>query len=230
MEGILELFEKYNSANVHRLDEFFAHKYHTWANKYPEAGFGGQFREWMNRIDMKAYYSMGNGSAMRTAPFGYIPEEIFHVLLAARHASCATHDHPEGIRGALAVTHAVITARNQVKSKGIITDNIEGNYFYDLHRKLADIRPGYKFEVLAHKSVPEAIIAFLESTDHLSAVENALSLGGDTDTQAMIAGCIADAFYGYDTIPQSVHNLVEKSLPLEMMHVLEKFEKKFILN
>lgn len=227
MDGILELIEK--GTGHLNLDAFFAEKYHTWANKYPEAGFGGQFREWMGRSDMKAYYSMGNGSAMRTAPFGYMPDEIFYALLAARHASCATHDHPEGIRGALAVTHAVITARNKVKSKDIITDNVEGHYYYDLHRKLADIRPTYKFEVLAHKSVPEAIIAFLESSDHITAVENAISLGGDTDTQAMIAGSIADAFYGYETIPQIVHDTVEKSLPKEMMHVLEKFEKRFVI-
>lgn len=209
-------------------DQLFSQKYRDWARKYPEAGYGKQFRKWFKGEQQAPYYSMGNGSAMRTAPLAYLPIKLFDLLLMVRAASGVTHNHPEGIRGALAVTHATYTALHKVKSKGIIKDNVEGHYFYDLSRTLDSIRENYKFEVLAQNSVPEAIIAFLESTSAQHAAENAISLGGDTDTQAMIAGSIADAFYGTENISADVKNLVQQSLTTEMLDIFNEFQEAFV--
>ncbi len=223
---------KYSSApvisKVSELRTFFAENYKLWAKNYPEAGYSKEFTTWYQHSLIKSYLGLDNGAAMRAAPFAYASFKYDTKIQLSRSAAESTHA-PEGVRAALAVTEAVYMATEDPSPKDDIVQMIRRVYFYDLQESLADIRPGHKFEKLAQDSIPAALTAFLESTDHLSAVENALSLGGDTDTQAMIAGSIADAFYGYDTIPQSVHDLVEKSLPLEMMQVLEKFEKKFIL-
>ena len=227
MEVMLLMAAK-GSYSIVGADTIFAEKYRDWARKYPAAGFGGQFRVWFKGSNQKPYYSMANGSAMRTGPLAYLPLELFDILQMARTASAVTHNHPEGIRGALAVTHAAYTALHQTKSKSIIKGNVEEHYYYDLSRTLADIRPKYKFEVLAQNSVPEAIISFWESTSAISAVENAISLGGDTDTQAMIAGSIADAFYGYESIPAHVKVLVHAALPNEMLDIFHAFNEKFV--
>lgn len=166
---------------------------------------------------------------MRIAPLGYLIDihgDIFFNKLPKQ--SCiVTHDNPEGIRGGLAVADAIACAHRGYK-KSEIKKWTQNHFYYDLERTLEEIRKDYKFHVAASSSVPEAIIAFLESHDGISAVENAISLGGDTDTQAMIAGCIADAFYGFETIPEKVHILVEKSLPEEMVLVLHEFENRYI--
>lgn len=210
------------------LHTFFAENYKLWAKKYPEAGYSKEFTAWYQGASIKSYLGVDNGAAMRTAPFGYASFNYDIVMHLSRSAAESTHS-PEGVRAALAVTEAIYMAHEEKSSKDNMIEMIRHGYYYDLRKSLADIRPGHKFESLAQNSVPAAITAFLESHDHLSAVDNALSLGGDTDTQAMIAGCIADAFYGRDTIPQIVLDTVEKALPKEMLVVLDKFERQFII-
>lgn len=210
------------------LHTLFAENYKLWAKKYPEAGYSKEFTAWYQGASIKSYLGVGNGAAMRTAPFGYASFNYDIVMHLSRSAAESTHS-PEGVRAALTVTEAIFIAHEDKGSKDDIIEMIRHRYFYNLQKSLADIRPGHKFESLAQNSVPAAITAFLESHDHLSAVDNALSLGGDTDTQAMIAGCIADAFYGRDTIPQIVLDTVEKALPKEMLVVLDKFEQQFII-
>lgn len=173
--------------------------------------------------------SIGNGAAMRTAAIGYAHESSSY-LITARKAAMVSHGHPEAIRGALAVTDAVAQALKPGATKESTKNYRERTYFYDLGQTLESIKPTYKFYSDAQNSVPQAIIAFLESTDQVTAVENAISLGGDTDTQAMIAGCIADAYYEYETIPLSYLQLVSGSLPQEMLEVLYRFEERYILN
>lgn len=208
---------------------YFREAFISWGNKYPDVGYVKFFRAFLENPDRAQLSSIGNGAAMRTAPIGYLANTASYLLIA-RLGAIISHNHPEAIRGALAVTDAVAQCRRPGATKQSVKEYLERYYFYDLSRTLDSIRPNYTFTAKAVDSVPEAIIAFLESENNINAVENALSLGGDTNTQAMIAGCIADAFYGYDAIPQLVHDHIEKCLPVEMMSILEKFEKRFILN
>jgi ADP-ribosylglycohydrolase len=168
--------------------------YREFGRKYPHRGYGGNFKSWIYAGNPKPYNSWGNGSAMRVSPVGWYCGTIDDVLTEARKSAEVTHNHPEGIKGAQAVAAAVYLARTG-KSKGEIKKFIADTFAYDLDRTIDEIRPGYDFDVSCQGSVPEAIIAFLESTDFANAVRLAVSLGGDSDTIACITGGIAEAFY-----------------------------------
>lgn len=163
--------------------------------QYPDAGYGGYFNEWLFTDDERPYNSYGNGSAMRVSACGYACNTLDDVEeLAARSAS-VTHNHPEGIKGAKAVAACIFLARMH-QSKEAIKAYIESAYRYDLSRELESIRPLYTFNETCMETVPEAIIAFLESDSFEDAIRNAVSLGGDSDTLAAITGSIAEAYYG----------------------------------
>jgi ADP-ribosylglycohydrolase len=162
---------------------------------YPRAGYGGRFGKWLFSDDLEPYNSWGNGSAMRVSPVGWHYESLEEVEREAKTCSAVTHDHPEGIKGAQATAAALFLARTG-RSKADIKAYVEDRYGYALGRTLEDIRPTYKFNESCQKTVPEAIIAFLESTDFEDAIRNAISLGGDSDTLAAITGSIAEAAYG----------------------------------
>lgn len=162
-------------------------------HRYPDAGYGGSFQKWLD--DPKPYGSHGNGSAMRVSPAAYVAEGPDEVMRLAKLTAEVSHNDPEGIKGAQAVAMAVYYARKGY-SKGDIQTYIENLFEYDLNRTVDDIRPGYEFDVSCPGSVPEAIIAFLDSSSYVDAVRKAVSLGGDADTQACIAGAIAGAYYG----------------------------------
>lgn len=170
------------------------------------------------------YNSWGNGSAMRVSPVGWAFDSIDEVLYEAKRSAEVTHDHPEGIKGALAVASAVLLAR-QNRSKEDIKQYIIEKFNYDLDRKLDEIRPQYQFDVSCQGSVPEAIIAFLESRDFEDAVRLAVSIGGDSDTIACIAGAIAEAFY--KEIPEYIVENSLRLLPTEIIVLIEKFSAKF---
>ena len=174
--------------------ERFAHHLRDVGRRYPDAGYGGTFRRWLNDESMGPYNSWGNGSAMRVSPVGWAFGNAQTVLEAAERSAVPTHNHPEGVKGAQAVALAVFYARNGA-SKQEIRDEIEGRFGYDLSRWVDEIRHAYQFDVSCQGSVPEAIISFLDSTDFEDAVRTAISLGGDADTQACIAGAIAEAYY-----------------------------------
>lgn len=168
----------------------------------PEAGYGGKFYDWLFRPDKlwedgirRPYNSWGNGSAMRVSPVGWMFDTLEETEQVAEISASITHNHPEGIKGAQATAAAVFMARNGA-SKEAIRSYISNRFGYDLNRTIEEIRPKYRFEVSCQKSVPEAVIAFLDSKDYESAVRLAVLLGGDADTQACIAGGIAEAFYG----------------------------------
>ena len=162
--------------------------------QYPRAGYGGMFYRWLISDVMPAYNSFGNGSAMRASPVAWVAESLEQAEVLAKWSAEVTHNHPEGIKGAQAVVAAVYLAR-MGKSKPDIKDYIEEHY-YKLDFTLDEIRPGYAFDVTCQGSVPQAIQCFLESTDFEDAIRNAVSLGGDGDTIAAMAGAIAEAFYG----------------------------------
>ncbi|MDE5877842.1 MAG: ADP-ribosylglycohydrolase family protein [Muribaculaceae bacterium] len=191
-----------------------------WCRKYPRAGYGGNFRRWIVSSDPKPYNSWGNGSAMRVSSIGAYAESIDELMQLAENSAAVTHNHPEGIKGAQATALAIYLALRGC-SKEEIKQAIENRFGYDLSRLYWDIQRGYSFEVSCQKSVPEAIIAFLEGTDYESVVRLAVAYGGDADTQAAIAGGIAAAYYG--EIPESILNECMSRLPQEMKRVINNF-------
>jgi ADP-ribosylglycohydrolase len=197
--------------------------YHDFGNKFINKGYGPSFRDWLQKPDMKPYNSWGNGSAMRVSPVGWAFNTLDEVLNQAKKSAEVTHNHPEGIKGAQAVASAIFLARTG-KSKDEIKTYIETTFNYDLSRTIDEIRPTYVFHVSCQKSVPEAIIAFLESTDFENAIRLAVSLGGDSDTIACIAGSIAEAFYG--AVPDDIEKIVLKILPLEIIELISRFTTK----
>jgi ADP-ribosylglycohydrolase len=162
---------------------------------FPDSGYGGHFRRWILGQIEGPYGSFGNGSAMRASPVGWAFESEDEVLREARASALPTHDHPEGVKGAQATALAVWLARKGA-SKPEIRKEIEARFGYDLRRRLRDIRPAYVFDVSCQGTVPEALISFLESFSFEDAIRNAVSLGGDADTLAAIAGPVAEAYYG----------------------------------
>ncbi len=199
----------------------YQEKLREYFHYYPNAGYGGRFRHWARSPQPKPYGSYGNGSAMRVSPVAWFYEDLDTVLKEARHSAEITHNHPEGIRGAQTVAAAVFMARTG-SSKAEIKSYVEDHFKYDLSSTIGEIREDYRFEVSCQASVPQAFIAFLESTDFEDAVRNAVSLGGDSDTQACIAGSIAEAYYG--EVPQAIEDETLVRLDERLKGVLTKFK------
>ena len=166
-----------------------------YGKRYPNEDYGMRFRDWLRSGNPQPYNSYGNGSAMRVSACGWYAMSLEEAEELARRSAIVTHSHPEGIKGAQAVAAAIYLCR-ELKSKKEIKRYIEETYGYKLSRSLDEIRPSYSFDETCQGTVPEAIIAFLESTDFVDAIRNAVSLGGDTDTLAAITGSIAEAMYG----------------------------------
>ncbi|MDR2508230.1 MAG: ADP-ribosylglycohydrolase family protein [Candidatus Accumulibacter sp.] len=194
----------------------------AWGLRYPDAGYGGTFRQWLQREDGAPYNSWGNGSAMRVGPVGWAFGTLEETLDEARRSAEVTHNHPEGIKGAQAVAASIFLARSG-HSKDSIRTYVETSFQYDLGRAIAEIRPGYDFDVSCQGSVPEAIIAFLESADFAHAIRLAISIGGDSDTIACIAGSVAEAFYR--EIPGSLVRMARDRLTPEMRESLRRFRR-----
>jgi ADP-ribosylglycohydrolase len=205
-------------------DGDYAGVYRRHGRAYPNAGYGGSFYRWLLDEDAGPYNSWGNGAAMRVSPVGFALDTIDEVLAEAARSAAVTHNHPEGIKGAQATALAVFLARSGA-DKTSIRLAIEERFGYDLARSLDAIRPTYRFDVSCQGSVPESLIAFLESTDYESAVRNAVSLGGDADTMACIAGGVAQAFYR--AVPELIAREVRARLPEGFLDVLARFESRY---
>ena len=195
-----------------------------FGNKYPNAGYGGSFYNWMVSSDRRPYNSWGNGSAMRVSPVGFALDSAQDVLAEAKRSAAVTHNHPEGIRGAQATALAIFLARSG-KGKGNIKKEIAKRFGYDLDRSIDKIRPHYGFDVSCQGSVPEAIIAFLESESFEDTIRKAISLGGDSDTLAAIAGGIAQAFY--KEILSGIASKVRSKLPQEFLTIIDEFNTTY---
>jgi len=173
----------------------FTDKLKEWYKRYPHVGYGMTFAKWAaHPTDRDPYHSWGNGSAMRVSPIAWAFNALDDVLIWAKASAEVTHDHPEAIAGACAVAGCIFIARKGETKQGI--RSFASSFGYKFEKTLEQIRPSYSFDVSCSGSVPQAIIAFLESTSFEDAIRNAVSLGGDSDTQACIAGAIAEAFYG----------------------------------
>ena len=193
------------------------HEMQYWGRKYPDAGYGGMFGQWLRAEHPQPYGSFGNGSAMRVAAAGWLFDTLDKTLEMAKVTAEVTHNHPEGIKGAQAMAAAIFLARTG-HSKPEIRQYVEQTFGYDLSRTCDEIRPYYHHVETCQQTVPEAIIAFLESNSFEDALRNAVSLGGDSDTLACITGGIAEAFYG---MPPELRQETLKRLPEEMQDTFE---------
>lgn len=206
-------------ATVKEIEDAVISSMQSWGRRYPHAGYGGYFRRWLTACHPEPYNSFGNGSAMRVSAAGWLYDSLEKTRTVAKATANVTHNHPEGIKGAEATASAIFMARNG-SSKKEIKKYIENEFHYDLNRTLDEIRPSYHMDETCQKTVPEAIIAFLEATDFEDAIRNAVSLGGDTDTLGAITGSIAEAYYG---IPEWLMTECRKRINRDMRVVLDDF-------
>ena len=206
-------------ATVKEIEDAVISSMQSWGRRYPHEGYGGYFRCWLTARHPEPYNSFGNGSAMRVSAAGWLYDSLEKTRVVAKATANVTHNHPEGIKGAEATASAIFMARNG-SSKEEIKKYIENEFHYDLNRTLDEIRPSYHMDETCQKTVPEAIIAFLEAKDFEDAIRNAVSLGGDTDTLGAITGSIAEAYYG---IPEWLMTECRKRINRDMRVVLDDF-------
>ena len=190
--------------------------------QYPEVGYGRRFLKWIYESDPHPYNSYGNGAAMRVSPCAYAASTINEAIALADAVTQTTHNHPEGMKAAEAVSAAVFLAKNG-HSILEIRDYIEEKY-YKIDFTLDSIRQSYSFDVSSQGSVPQAFEAFFESTGFEDAIRNAISIGGDSDTIAAIAGGIAEAYYG---IPSDLRKHAITFLDKAQLDILNQFEAKY---
>lgn len=200
--------------------EGYREYYKRYSRRYPQAGFGQRFWKWAASDEEQPYYSWGNGSAMRVSPIGLAYNSLGEVLEQAKRSAAVTHNHPEGIKGAKAIATVIFLAR-MGNSKADIQAYISDTFGYDLNRSIDEIRPIYAFDVSCQGSVPEAILSFLESTDFEDAIRNAISIGGDSDTIASMAGAMAEAFYG--EVPEAIAQATWTYLDAPLASITQKF-------
>jgi len=199
---------------------------HAYTEAYPGRGYGGMFRHWAGNCLREPYNSFGNGAAMRVSPVGFAFDTIEEVVAWAERSAGVTHNHPEGIRGAQATAVAIYLARHG-QSKDQIRAALESQFGYDLEARLDQIRPSYGFDETCQGTVPQALVAFFESTSYEDAVRNAISLGGDADTLACIAGGVAEAFYG--GVPPDITQRAMALLDDELVAVIGRFQERLDL-
>ncbi|MDP2815025.1 MAG: ADP-ribosylglycohydrolase family protein [Erysipelotrichaceae bacterium] len=196
--------------------------YKEWYRKYPKAGFGQRFREWGKDDSYEPLNSYGNGSAMRVSPISYWKDTLEEVLELATQTTKVTHNHPEGVKGAKAIASVIFLARSG-RSKNEIKKHVEETYHYDLSETTDSIRSWYEFDVTCQGSVPQAIRCFYEASDFEDAIRLAISIGGDSDTIACMAGSMAEAYFPIEVkIKQKTLN----RLPREFVNVFHSFLEK----
>lgn len=206
----LEQFKENLVAEMHRLGK-----------AYPGLGYGPRFEKWLIQGDTKPYGSLANGSAMRVSPVAWVAETMEECLALAKASAEVTHDHPDGIAGAQALAGAVFLAK-MGERKEVIRDFVEN--YYPLDFTLDGIREEYQFDVSCAGSVPQAIVAFLEATGYEDAIRNAVSIGGDSDTIACMAGAVAAAFYG---IPKDIREEAGPFIDGEVRNILDRFTRLY---
>lgn len=202
-------------------------KLREYYRRYPSAGYGGHFRTWACSNNLGPYNSCGNGAGMRISPVGWAFNSLDEVLRHAEINTAVTHNHPEGIKGGQATAAAIFLGRSGL-SKEEIRNYITAHFGYNLTRSCDEIRPEYVFDVLAQGTIPQAITAFLESTDFENAIRLAVSLGGDSDTLACITGSIAEAFYG--GVPESIKCRTMAFLDVHLFEITRQFAERYMVS
>ena len=216
-QAILDTTDKYDLIT---LKKNFIYSMQSMGRKYPNAGYGGNFRIWLNKQNPEPYGSFGNGSAMRVSSVAWLYDDIISARNVAKLSAEVSHNHPEGIKGAEATASAIFLARKGF-DKTAIRHYIEDNFAYSFSRTCDEIRPTYRFDVSCMGTVPEAMTAFFESVDFEDCIRTAVSLGGDCDTLTAIAGSIAEAYYG---TPESLKSECYRQLPDDLGSILLRFQ------
>ena len=197
-----------------------------YGSMYPDESYGIRFGQWLRSSDTEPYGSFGNGSAMRVSPCGWVKDYETIGRNLARLSAEVTHNHSEGVKGALATTDSIYLCRlykgDIDRCKEEVRKHVENEYGYNLSRTVDEIRPTYYFNETCQETVPEAIVAFLESTDFEDAIRNAISLGGDSDTLAAITGSIAEAAYG---VPEDIKQKAYTYLDEQIKDVLRRWQE-----
>ena len=189
---------------------------------YPHCGYGGRFYGWMYSDEPEPYYSFGNGAAMRVSPCGFAARSLDEARTLSRAVTQVTHNHPEGLKGAEATVVALYMARTG-RPMEEIRATIDRDY-YPMDFTLDGIRDSYRFNETCQDTVPQALMAFFESTGFEDAIRNAISVGGDSDTLAAITGGVAEAYYG---IPEDIRSRALTYLDERLMDILLRFEEKY---
>lgn len=193
-----------------------------WGKKYPYAGYGSRFINWVLSNDINPYYSCGNGSAMRISAIGFYANTEEEVKLYSKSVTEVTHNHPEGLKGA-EVTAMCIFMAKKGKTKEEIASYVK--QYYDINFDYEYLKQTYVHgQEICQITVPQAIYCFLISKDFEDCIRTTISIGGDCDTTAAISGAIAEAFYG---IPEEIKNQVRKFIPLDMYEIVDDFDKKY---
>ena len=205
----------------------YAEAMRDYGRRYPFAGYRLRFSRWLSDPAAGPYGSFGNGAAMRVSPVAYAAHSIDQALADATRSAAPTHNTAEGTKGAQAVALGVFLARTG-ENKETIRRELSRGFGYDLARSVEEIRPHYRLNKSAERSVPESIISFLDADSFEAAVRNAVSLGGDTGTMACIAGALAAAYFG--GVPEPIEREVENRLPVEFLRVIERFAGRYGVN
>lgn len=203
----------------------FGRYYKKWGKEFPDRGYGGGFKKWMALKGLQVSNSYANGAMMRCSPIGmfYSKNALTYALRKAKESILHTHNSPESIRGVQSIVSAIHMAKNGFE-KGVIKDYVEEQFGHMLNLTVEDARKLPKTSIRCNLSAPQALVAFMESTDYESAIRNAVYIGGDTDTNAAIAGAIAEAYYGTDKIPLEWKlKVVREYLPIKMSSLMMKF-------
>ncbi len=211
----------------YRNRQIYALKLKEYGRRFPNAGYGQLFSDWVKSASTSGYRSYGNGSAMRVSPVAYAFDTLDAVLHEAKLSAVVTHNHREGIKGAQAAASAIFLARTG-HDKDYIRNFVHKRFGYNLNKSLDEIRPSYQFDSSCQGSVPEAIIAFLESVDFEDAIRKAISLGGDSDTIACITGSIAEAYY--KIIPAQLFDKTNLILDFGLQRVIQIFNERYKWN
>jgi len=194
---------------------------HRYGKKYPHAGYGGRFGLWLMRGDTEPYGSYGNGSAMRVSPVAWYASSLDEALALAKASAEITHNHPEGIKGAIVTAGATYLARTGAT---MVEIRLFVAKYYKIDFMLDDIRPTYKFNETCQHTVPQAMQAFFESVSFEDAIRNANSIGGDSDTLAAITGAVAEAYYG---MTEKEKEKATSYLDAPLREVVRMFRKRY---
>ena len=215
-------YENINEKNISEFKENLITVMHEIGTKYPNCGYGGRFSMWILRKKREPYNSFGNGSAMRVSPVGWYAKTLEETELIAKATAEVTHNHPEGIKGAVSTAGAVFLART-----GATMDEIKEyiSKYYTIDFTIDEIRPVYKFNETCQETVPQAMQAFFESTSFEDAIRNAISIGGDSDTLAAITGAVAEAYYGID---EDMKDTALSYLDERLLNITQRFEKQYL--
>lgn len=211
-----------SEGDINKLPDLAVRYMQQLGRLYPDAGYGVAFQKWINSNKPQPYGSFGNGAAMRVSPVGFAADSLDEAIAMSKAVTKVTHNHPEGLKGAEATTVAIFMALHG-KSMLEIRDYIDKNY-YPMNFTLDAIRGSYQFNETCQDTVPQAMMAFFESTGFEDAIRNAISIGGDSDTLAAITGGIAEAYYG---IPSDIRKHELTFLDKRLLAILIEFENKY---